>query len=180
FSARCSEARAGDRTRASCSFWSPRRSSIRWRRRPDRFSVSSPTRRCRRARPSTNGSRRRRSRRRKVFVAIQRKALIIGDAVPASESTAEVLQRFGFSRMDEVPSLHAATVRLRNDHFDLVFVPIDRLTAVEMALLEREIRRESSLLIGTAPKADPDLILRGMRAGVQEFLVSPPDPMELG
>jgi pilus assembly protein CpaE len=47
-----------------------------------------------------------------------------------------------------------------------------------MTLLEREIRRESSLLIGTAPKADADLILTGMRAGVQEFLVSPPDPTE--
>jgi pilus assembly protein CpaE len=35
------------------------------------------------------------------------------------------------------------------------------------------------MLIGTAPKADPDLILRGMRSGVQEFLVAPPDANDL-
>jgi len=113
-------------------------------------------------------------------VPTKRKALIIGDAFGGSESAAEVLQRFGFAKLDEAPSLNTATARLRNDHFDLVVVAIDRLSPVEMSLLEREIRRESSMLIGTAPKADPDLILRGMRAGVQEFLVSPPDPNDLG
>jgi DNA-binding NtrC family response regulator len=112
-------------------------------------------------------------------VTTKRKALIIGDAFGGSDSAAEVLQRFGFAKMDEAPSLNAATARLRSDHFDLVVVAIDRLSAVEMSLLEREIRRDSSMLIGTAPKPDPDLILRGMRSGVQEFLVSPPDPTEL-
>jgi pilus assembly protein CpaE len=112
-------------------------------------------------------------------LAIQRKALIIGEAAGPTETASEVLHRFGFMKIDEAPSLNAATQRLRNDHFDLVIVPIDRLSSVEMTLLEREIRRESSMLIGTAPKADPDLILRGMRAGVQEFLVSPPDPADL-
>jgi pilus assembly protein CpaE len=112
-------------------------------------------------------------------VSTKRRALIIGDAFGGSDSAAEVLQRFGFAKLDEAPSLNAATARLRNDHFDLVVVAIDRLSAVEMSLLEREIRRESSMLIGTAPKADPDLILRGMRSGVQEFLVSPPDANDL-
>jgi len=112
-------------------------------------------------------------------VAMQRKALIIGEAVGPMETVSDVFQRFGFARVEEVPSLNAATARLRNDHYDLVAVAIDRLSSVEMAVLEREIRRESSMLIGTAPKADPELILRGMRAGVQEFLVSPPDPTEL-
>jgi pilus assembly protein CpaE len=112
-------------------------------------------------------------------VSTKRRALIIGDAFGGSDSAAEVLQRFGFAKLDEAPSLNAATARLRNDHFDLVVVAIDRLSAVEMSLLEREIRRESSMLIGTAPKADPDLILRGMRSGVQEFLVAPPDPTDL-
>lgn len=109
----------------------------------------------------------------------KRKALIIGDAFGGSETAPEVLQRFGFAKLDEAPSLNGATARLRNDHFDLVIVAIDKLSPVEMSLLEREIRRESSMLIGTAPKADPDLILRGMRSGVQEFLVSPPDSNDL-
>ena len=111
-------------------------------------------------------------------MAIQHKALIIGDAAGPRESASEVLQRFGFTHVDEAPTLNAASAKLRNDHYDLVIVPIDRLSSVEMTLLEREIRRESSMLIGTAPGPDPELILRGMRAGVQEFLVSPPDPAD--
>lgn len=107
-------------------------------------------------------------------MAAQRKALIIGEAVGDHEKAVDVLARFGFKVIEESPTLSAATASLRNDHYDLVIVPIDKLSSVEMALLEREIRREQAMLIGTAPKADPDLILRGMRAGVQEFLVSPP------
>lgn len=107
-------------------------------------------------------------------MAAQRKALIIGEAVGDHEKAVDVLARFGFKVVEESPTLSAATASLRNDHYDLVIVPIDKLSSVEMALLEREIRREQAMLIGTAPKADPDLILRGMRAGVQEFLVSPP------
>jgi pilus assembly protein CpaE len=112
-------------------------------------------------------------------VAVQRKGLIIAEAVGDFDKAVEVLARFGFKQVDQAPSLNAATARLRNDHYDLVIVPIDKLSGVEMALLEREIRREAAMLIGTAPKPDPDLILRGMRAGVQEFLVSPPSPTDL-
>jgi len=112
-------------------------------------------------------------------VAVQRKGLIIADAVGDFDKAVEVLARFGFKQVDQAPSLNAATARLRNDHYDLVVVPIDKLSGVEMALLEREIRREAAMLIGTAPKPDPDLILRGMRAGVQEFLVSPPSATDL-
>jgi pilus assembly protein CpaE len=108
-------------------------------------------------------------------VATQRKVLIIGDAAGPPKSAADVLHRFGFVRIDDSPTLNDATPKLRSEHYDLVMAPIDKLSNVEMTLLEREIRRESSLLIGTAPRADADLILTGMRAGVQEFLVSPPD-----
>ena len=34
------------------------------------------------------------------------------------------------------------------------------------------------MVIGTAPQADPGLILQAMRAGVQEFLVFPPNAQE--
>jgi pilus assembly protein CpaE len=111
-------------------------------------------------------------------VATQRNVLIIGDAAGSPRSAAEVLHRFGFVRIDESPTLNEATPRLRSEHYELVIAPIDKLSNVEMTLLEREIRREGSMLIGTAPKADADLILTGMRAGVQEFLVTPPDPTD--
>ncbi|HEX3157077.1 MAG TPA: hypothetical protein VHQ45_01045, partial [Gemmatimonadaceae bacterium] len=46
--------------------------------------------------------------------------------------------------------------------------------------LEREVRRgRPTYIIGTAAHADPDLIVRAMRAGVHEFLVYPPDPKDL-
>ena len=114
----------------------------------------------------------------RLDVATQRKVLIIGEAAGPPKSAADVLHRFGFVRIDDSPTLNEATPKLRAEHYDLVIAPIDKLSNVEMTLLEREIRRESSLLIGTAPKADADLILTGMRAGVQEFLVSPPDPTD--
>ena len=60
-------------------------------------------------------------------MAMQRKALIIGEAVGPMETVSDVFQRFGFARVEEVPSLNAATARLRNDHYDLVAVAIDRL-----------------------------------------------------
>jgi hypothetical protein len=65
-------------------------------------------------------------------------------------------------------SLNAATARLRNDHFDLVVVAIDRLSAVEMSLLERDQTRVIRADRDGA-KPDPDLILRSMRSGVRSF-----------
>lgn len=108
-------------------------------------------------------------------MATQRTVLIIGESAGPAKAAAEILHRFGFVRIDESPTIGEATPRLRAEHYDLVIAPIDKLSTVEMTLLEREIRRENSMLIGTAPSANADLILTGMRAGVQEFLVSPPD-----
>jgi pilus assembly protein CpaE len=51
--------------------------------------------------------------------------------------------------------------------------------AVELATLEREVvRGGATKVIGTAPQADPTLIVQAMRSGVQEFLVFPPNPQE--
>ena len=50
---------------------------------------------------------------------------------------------------------------------------------MELATLEREVLRTgTAMVIGTAPQAEPGLILQAMRAGVQEFLVFPPNPQE--
>jgi pilus assembly protein CpaE len=49
----------------------------------------------------------------------------------------------------------------------------------DLEALEREARRSGTLVIGTDATADPQLILRAMRSGVHEFLVFPPDPVEL-
>jgi hypothetical protein len=83
-----------------------------------------------------------------------------------------VLHRFGFVRIDDSPTLNEATPKLRGEHYDLVIAPIDKLERRDDAARARD--SASSLLIGTAPKADADLILTGMRAacGVSRL---PPD-----
>jgi pilus assembly protein CpaE len=109
----------------------------------------------------------------------QRKAVIVaGAAGPESEANT-VLQRFGFAKSAHVQELDTLLRLLRDESFDLVIVPLQNMGAVELATLEREVvRGGSSMVIGTAPQADPALILQAMRAGVQEFLVYPPNAQE--
>ena len=107
-------------------------------------------------------------------MAVQRKGLIIAEAVGDYDKAVEVLARFGFKHIDQSPSLNAATARLRNDHYDLVIVPIDKLSGVEMALLEREIRREAAMLIGTAIQKTSQKAVTMMLSGVLCDPVSPP------
>jgi hypothetical protein len=53
------------------------------------------------------------------------------------------------------PDFAAATARLRDEIFDLVVVPLQNVEPMELAALEREVRRnDSSFIIGTAPRAD--------------------------
>jgi pilus assembly protein CpaE len=73
-----------------------------------------------------------------------------------------------------------AAARLRDEHFDLLIVPLQDMDAVDLATLEREMRRASAtFVIGTAPEANPDLILRAMRSGIHEFVQFPPDARDL-
>jgi pilus assembly protein CpaE len=109
----------------------------------------------------------------------QRKAVIVASAAGPEAEANTVLQRFGFGRSVAVPDLGALLRLLRDETFDLVIVPLQEMGAVELATLEREVLRAgSTMVIGTAPQADPALILQAMRAGVQEFLVHPPNPQE--
>jgi len=109
-----------------------------------------------------------------------REALLIGRAAGPDEQATEVLARFGFSRIHHLETVAQAIDQLRQKHVDLVILPLDGVADLQLATLEREIRRERyTAVIGTAPKQEPDVMLRAMRAGIQEFLVSPPDPKDL-
>lgn len=109
-----------------------------------------------------------------------RRALIVSGSAGAHDAAAGVLQRYGFEPATPVSSLAEATVRLRSEHFDLLVVPLQGAGAVELGSLEREVRKHNAtFVIGTAPQADPELILRAMRSGIHEFLVYPPEPKEL-
>ncbi|MFN2565721.1 MAG: CpaE family protein [Gemmatimonadaceae bacterium] len=109
-----------------------------------------------------------------------RNALIVADAAGPEPVAAGVLKRFGFAPPYQAPTVEGALGRLRDGHFDLVIVPLHELSPVQLAELDQLVRRERfSFVIGTAPRSDPELIVRGLRAGIHEFLVSPPDPSEL-
>ncbi|MEO5902702.1 MAG: P-loop NTPase [Gemmatimonadaceae bacterium] len=111
---------------------------------------------------------------------MQRRALIAANAAGAPENIADVLARFGFAGTVQTPDRETALDKMRNTYFDLVILPVDTMSPGELVTLEREIRRApNSSVIATALTAEPDLIVRAMRAGVHEFLVYPPKPEEL-
>lgn len=111
---------------------------------------------------------------------MQRRALIAANAAGSPEAVTGVLARFGFARNAHAADRESALAQMHNGHFDLVILPVDGITPSELLALEREIRKDAStLVIATASVAEPDLIVRAMRAGVHEFLVYPPKPEEL-
>ena len=111
---------------------------------------------------------------------MQRKALIVGGAAGPEDAANAVLQRFGFAPAASSPNIAEAATRLREEHFDLIIVPLQDAGPIDLATIEREITRVgSTFVIGTAAHPEPDLIVRAMRAGIQEFLVHPPDPKDL-
>jgi pilus assembly protein CpaE len=109
-----------------------------------------------------------------------REALLVARAAGPEEQAGEVLARFGFTKIHHSETVAQAIEQLRQKHVDLVVLPLDGVADLQLATLEREIRRERyTAVIGTAPKQEPEVMLRAMRAGIQEFLVSPPDPKDL-
>ncbi|HEX2723111.1 MAG TPA: P-loop NTPase, partial [Gemmatimonadaceae bacterium] len=111
---------------------------------------------------------------------IHRRALIAANAAGPPEAAAGVLARFGFARNTQAADRESAIAQMRDEHFELVILSIDGITPAELIALEREIRRDpGKSVIATAPAAEPDLIVRAMRAGVHEFLLYPPKPEEL-
>ncbi len=111
---------------------------------------------------------------------VERTVLIIGDAALPADAADSVLARFGFRKPERVPTLAAATSRLHGEHFDLIILPLENLGPVELALIEHDIRSATPFIIGTAPGANPELILSAMRAGIPEFVSAPIDPKEFG
>jgi len=111
---------------------------------------------------------------------IRRQALVVAGAAGPAETAAGVFARFGFADVGQAPSLEQLLDGPEQGRFDLVVVPLQDVTPLQLAALEREVRLgRFGFVIGTAPKPDPELILRAMRAGIHEFVIFPPDPAEL-
>ena len=92
----------------------------------------------------------------------QRKAVIVAGAAGPESDANTVLQRFGFGKSTSVPDLTALLRLLRDHAFDLVIVPLQDMGPVELATLEREVvRGGTTMVIGTAPQAEPGFPDRG-------------------
>jgi pilus assembly protein CpaE len=111
---------------------------------------------------------------------MQRKALIVDGAAGSLDTATAVLTRFGFDEPSGAVNVGGALTELQHQTYDLLVLPLQDIDGLQLAAVERAVRGgRVSLTIGTAPRADSDLILRAMRSGIQEFLVYPPDPKDL-
>jgi pilus assembly protein CpaE len=92
-----------------------------------------------------------------------------------------VLARAGFGVPDERATLADVAQVVRGGTVDLLVLPIALLQGKERIEAEMLLRDAPSSMgsIATAPTADADLILLGMRAGVDEFLVAPAQTSDL-
>lgn len=107
-------------------------------------------------------------------------ALIVAESNGAIEAVSAVLKRFGYGVPDQESAFDGAVERLASAHYDLVLLPVHDMAPLQATALERVVRQSpATAFIGTGPIPDPDVILRAMRSGVHEFLVSPPAPSEL-
>lgn len=111
---------------------------------------------------------------------MQRKALIVAGAAGSLDTARSVLMRFGFGEPSSSIDTSSALAELQQHHYDLLVLPLQDLDSLQLAAVERAVRGgRVALAIGTAPRAEPELILRAMRSGIQEFLVYPPEPKDL-
>ena len=111
---------------------------------------------------------------------MQRKALIVAGAAGSLDSARSVLMRFGFGEPSSSVDTGSALAELQQGTCDLLVLPLQDVDSLQLAAVERAVRAGRVLLtIGTAPRAEPELILRAMRSGIQEFLIYPPEPKDL-
>src|SRR5687768_8769526 len=109
---------------------------------------------------------------------MNRSALVVGDG--KDPTLEQLLQRHGFSRVQYNPSIAQALVSLEQQPVDVIIVAIEGVEEAQLAVIDRMNRRERGPgIIATGDTTDPALIMRAMRAGIQEFLVRPVDPGEL-
>jgi pilus assembly protein CpaE len=108
-----------------------------------------------------------------------RKAIVVAETEVIDPTLEEVLQRHGYAR-SIVGGLGQALTSIDQNPVDLLVIPIDEVEESHLAGLDRLNRRDKQLgVIATGENADTSLIMRAMRAGIQEFLVRPVIEAEL-
>jgi pilus assembly protein CpaE len=105
---------------------------------------------------------------------MSRQALLLGASVAAESLLDQTLQRYGYSRIVRADTVDSALEHLSRQDMDLLVLAIDELDDPSLASIERSGAREHGLsIVATGPSTDPQLMLRAMRAGIQEYLVRP-------
>jgi pilus assembly protein CpaE len=105
---------------------------------------------------------------------MSRQALVVSDAGGSDQTLEQTLQRYGYTRIVQAGTMADALRILEEQHIDLLLVPVDAVDEMELAALDRLNRRDRHMgIIATGTRAEPELMLRAMRAGIQEFLVRP-------
>ena len=105
---------------------------------------------------------------------MSRQALLIGASVAGESVLDPTLQRYGYSRISRAETLALAIDLHGRAPVDLLVLPLDEVDDAGLAAIDRTVWRDHGLrVIGTGPEADAQLMLRAMRAGIQEFLVRP-------
>ncbi len=109
-----------------------------------------------------------------------RRALIVAGAAGSDATAAGVLAQMGFAGTVHAASVDEALPHVQHDRFDLLIVPMSEMQGPQLMMLDRAVRRaDGTFIIGTATKADPELMLRALRSGIHEFLLLPLDSTEL-
>jgi pilus assembly protein CpaE len=107
------------------------------------------------------------------------RTVLIAGLAPAPEGAAgAALTRAGYGAPSRVPTLEAAAARLGREKVDLLIVPLDAPPAA-LEVAARAAQAAGCGVLGAAPRLEAGTLLKGMRAGVQECLVTPFDAEEL-
>ena len=110
---------------------------------------------------------------------MRRNAIVVAHNGAVDPTLEQVLQRHGYARVVH-PALTHALVALEQNPADLLVLPMDDVEEGQLAVLDRLNRREKRMgVIATGEAADTSMIMRAMRAGIQEFLFRPVVESEL-
>src|SRR5687767_9742549 len=111
---------------------------------------------------------------------MSRVALLVSESGEPDETLEPLLQRHGYTRVLHSTTMAHALATVEQQPVDLLVAPIETVDESQLAVLDRLNRRDRHVaIIATGETTDPALMLRAMRAGIQEFLVRPIAAAEL-
>jgi pilus assembly protein CpaE len=104
---------------------------------------------------------------------MSRLALVVSES-SADQTLEQLLQRHGYARVIHNSSMAQALTTIEQQPVELLIAPIESVDESQLSAIDRLNRRERGIgIIATGETTDPQLMLRAMRAGIQEFLVRP-------